>query len=94
MRDCAERELVIAILARVWDDASADYPPCRDEAVAFFDSGDAGRLAETIGIDAQFLRETYTRHHPGLITGRSPGAWRSETRFDPCRRHSTRSAGS
>jgi hypothetical protein len=57
-----EVRLVLAVLSQAWDDADSDTN--NREAVRFFVDGRAGVFAGLLGIDADFIKETFMKHHP------------------------------
>lgn len=54
-----EVRIIISVLTQAWSDANNGH---RD-AIKFFVDGRGGLFAETIGIDKDFLKETFMKHH-------------------------------
>jgi hypothetical protein len=53
-----EVRLFVAVLAYAWRDAARS-----GEAFDFFNKGGASGMAEAIGIDGEFLLETFQKYH-------------------------------
>lgn len=56
-----EVKLILAVLSQAWADASANNSR---EAVQFFVNGRAGMYGALVGLDPDFIKETFMKHHP------------------------------
>jgi hypothetical protein len=60
-----EVRLIISVLVQAWSDAEGKASSTgKAGAVKFFVDGRAGLYAETIGIDPDFIKEIFLKHHP------------------------------
>ena len=58
-----EVKLIISVLIQAWADAIAG----KLDAIKFFVDGRAGLYGETIGLDADFIKETFMKHLNFLV---------------------------
>jgi hypothetical protein len=56
-----EVKLILAVLTQAWADAASNN---NREAIQFFMDGRAGKYGEVVGLDADFIKETFMKHHP------------------------------
>lgn len=56
-----EVKLILGVLSQAWADANSNN---NREAIQFFMSGRAGKYGEVVGLDADFIKETFINHHP------------------------------
>lgn len=54
-----EVRLIISVLIQAWADANAG----KLDAIKFFVDGRAGLYGETIGLDSDFIKETFIKHN-------------------------------
>lgn len=54
-----EVRLIISVLIQAWADATAG----KLDAIKFFVDGRAGLYGETIGLDRDFIKETFMKHN-------------------------------
>ena len=54
-----EVKLIISVLIQAWADATAG----KLDAIKFFVDGRAGLYGETIGLDGDFIKETFMKHN-------------------------------
>lgn len=56
-----EVKLVLAVISQAWADAASNN---NREAIQFFTKGRAGLYGALVGLDPDFIRETFWKHHP------------------------------
>lgn len=56
-----EVKLILAVLSQAWADAASNNSR---EAIQFFVNGRAGKYGGLIGLDPDFIKETFMKHHP------------------------------
>ena len=60
-----EVRLILSVLIQAWADAENRRSSLGTyDAVRFFVDGRAGMYGEAIGLDADFIKETFMKHHP------------------------------
>ena len=61
LEESPELNLIIALLSQAWIDADKITDT---ESIQFFVDGRGAHFAELIGIDGDFLKEVFIKHHP------------------------------